>query len=197
MAGFPEDGVGVDGGGAARVAGLAMEEVGVGDVDGLFGRGEGDAVGAAEAVGDNANVARRRVKAVDLLRELGFWAEALLVAVDRVGEPDAPVRVDDDVVGRVEGARMVVVQERGDFMRLLGFHVDQTCRFTEGSLGAEDEAVAIIGAAVGHQVADRGALRAANLVPREVGRGEDFDFGDEDCFVVGADGIRGVVGNEV
>lgn len=34
---FPEDGQGVDGGGAARVAGVvAVDEVGVGDVDGVF-----------------------------------------------------------------------------------------------------------------------------------------------------------------
>ena len=54
---------------------------------------------------------------------------------------------------------------------------------------AEDEAVAVVGPAVGHVV----SLRAADFVAGEVCRGEEFDFGDDDCFVAGCDGVRGGV----
>ena len=56
-------------------------------------------------------------------------------------------------------------------------------------MGAENEPVAVIRTAVGHIV----AFRAADLVPGEVGGGEKFDFGDDDGFVVGGDGVWGLV----
>ena len=109
--GFPEDGVRVDGGGAARIfVAVTVDEIGVGNVEGRFVRGETEAVGSAQAVGDNANVTRGGIEAVDELGELGFGAEALFVAIKRVGEPDAAVGVDDDVIGGVEGSGMVVVE---------------------------------------------------------------------------------------
>lgn len=185
-----EDGVGVDGGGAAGVEGaVAVDEVRVGDVDGGFVRGEGDAVGAAEAVGDDADVAAGGVEAVHVLGELRFGAEALLVAVDGVGEPDGAVGVDDDVVGGVEGPGVVVVKQGGGFVGALGFHVDEAGGFAERALGAEDEAVAVVGAAVGHVV----ALGAADFVTGEVGGGEEFDLGDDDGFAAGGDGVGGGV----
>ena len=58
---------------------------------------------------------------------------------------------------------------------------------------AEDEAVAVVGAAVGHVV----AFRAADLVAREVGRGEELEAGDDDGFVGGGDGVGGGVGEQV
>lgn len=79
-----------------------MDLVCVGDVGIVFGWGEADAIGATEAVSHDANVARRWVKAVHLLGKLGFGPEALLVAIDGVGEPDGTVRVYDHVVWRVE-----------------------------------------------------------------------------------------------
>ncbi len=88
---------------------MPVDAIGVGDVEGVFVGGESDAVWAAEVVGDGADVACGRVEAVDELGELGFGPEALLVAVDGVGEPDGAVGVDDDVVGGVEGAGVVVV----------------------------------------------------------------------------------------
>lgn len=108
---FPENGKGVDGGGALGVgAAVAVDEVRVGDVDGFFRGGKADAVGPTKAVGHDADVARFRHKAVDVLGELGFGPEALFVAVDGIGEPHGAVRGDDDVVGGIEGARVVVVE---------------------------------------------------------------------------------------
>ena len=88
---------------------MAVDAIGVSDVEGVKVGREGDAVGAAEAVCDGADVACQGVEAVDELGELRFGPEALLVAVDGVGEPDGAVVVDDDVVGGVEGAGVVVV----------------------------------------------------------------------------------------
>ena len=180
-----DDVEGVNGRGARRVRGaVAVDVIRVGDVDGVFGGGKGDAVRSAEAVGHDADVAGRRVETVHLLRELGFRSEALLVAVDGVGEPDCAVGVDDDVVGRIEGAAVVVVDQGGGFVRPFGFHVDEPGRFVQGALGAEEDAVLVVGAAVGHVV----ALGAADFVAREVGRAGEFDLGDDDGFVGGADG---------
>lgn len=47
---------------------------------------------------------RRGVESVDLIRQLRRRADALFSPVEGVCEPDAAVRVDDDVVGGVEGA---------------------------------------------------------------------------------------------
>ena len=78
-------------------------------------------------------------------------------------------------------------------MRALGFHVDETRRFAEGALGAEDEAFAEVCAAVGHEV----AFWTADFVAREVGGAEEFDFGNEDGLVLSGDGVRGRVGDLV
>ena len=74
-------------------------------------------------------------------------------------------------------------------MGAFGFHVDEACGFAERALRAEDEAVAVVSAAIGHVV----AFWAADLVAGEVGGGEEFEFGDYDCFLGGGDGVRGGV----
>lgn len=78
-------------------------------------------------------------------------------------------------------------------MGAFSFHVDEAGGFAEGALRAEDEAVAVVGAAVGHEV----AFWAADFVAGEVGGGEEFEFGDYDCFVGRGDGVGGVVGDLV
>lgn len=188
----PEDGVGVDGRGAGVQAGaVTVDEVRVGDVDRVLPRSERDAVRPAEAVGDDADVAGGRVEAVDVLGQLRFGPEALLVAVDRVGEPDGTVGVDDDVVGGVEGPPVVIVEKGRRLVGALGFHVDEAGGFAQGALRTEDQAIAVIGPAVGHEV----ALGAADFVTGEVGGGEEFDLGDDDGLVLGGDGVGGLVGD--
>lgn len=86
-----------------------MDQVRVSNIGGVFVWGEADAVGATEAVSHDTNVARRRIKAVHLLGKLGFGPEALLVAIDGVGEPDGAIRVYDNVVWGVERPRVIVV----------------------------------------------------------------------------------------
>ena len=78
-------------------------------------------------------------------------------------------------------------------MRAFRFHVDEAGGFAEGALSAEDEAVAVVGSAVGHVV----ALGAADFVAREVGGGEEFEFGDYDCFMGRGDGVGGGIGDLV
>ncbi len=79
-------------------------------------------------------------------------------------------------------------------MGSFGFHVDEAAWFVERALGAEEDAVAVVDAAVDHVV----AFRAADFVAGEVSGREEFDFGDDDGFVAGADGagrfIADVVG---
>ena len=162
---FPEHRKGVDGRGALGVgAAVTVNEVRVGNVDDFLGWGKADAVWSAEAVRHDADIARFRDEAVDVLRELWFGPEALLVAVDGVGEPDGAVRMDDDVVGGVEGARVEIVEDGGGFVGAFGFHVDQPGWFFQAALCAEDEAFAVVCAAIGHEV----ALRTTDFVACKV-----------------------------
>lgn len=102
---LPEDRVRVNGRGATGVFGaIAMNQVCVGNVDGFFGGREADAIGAPKAVCHHTNVTSGGIKAVDQLWELRFRPKPLLVAIDGVGEPDGAVRMDDDVIWRIERA---------------------------------------------------------------------------------------------
>ena len=56
-------------------------------------------------------------------------------------------------------------------------------------MGAEDEAVAVVGPAIGHVV----ALWAADFVAGEVCGREEFYFCDDDCFIASCDGVGGRV----
>lgn len=170
-----------------------MDEVRVGYVEGFFIRRKTQTVGATEPIRHDADIARRRIEAVDMLRELGFGPKALFVPINGVCEPDGAIGVDDDVVWGVEGAAVVVVEEGSCFVGALGFHIDEAAGFAEGALRAKDEAVAIVGPAVGHVV----AFRAADFIAGEVGGGEEFDLGDEDGFVLRGDGVGGGVGDLV
>lgn len=60
-------------------------------------------------------------------------------------------------------------------------------------MSAEDEAVAVVGAAISHVV----AFRAADFVAGEVCGGEKFYFCNDDCFVAGCDGVGGGIGELV
>ncbi len=93
------------------------------------------------------------------------------------------------VVRRVERAGVVVIQQRRCLVRAFGFHVYEAGRFLEAALGADDEPVSVVGAAVGHVI----ALRAADLITGKVCRGKELDFCNDDCFITGGDGVwRGV-----
>lgn len=84
---------------------------------------------------------------------------------------------------------MVVVEQCSGLVWALGFHIDEAGGFAQRALRAEYQAVSIIGSAVGHVV----ALRATYLIAGEVGRGEEFDFGNNDGLVAGSDSIGGRV----
>lgn len=81
-----------------------MNPIRIRDVARPLIRAEANPIRPPEPVRHRPNPPRRRVEAVDLVRQLGRRADALFSAVRGVGEPDAAVRVDDDVVGGVEGA---------------------------------------------------------------------------------------------
>ena len=70
----------------------------VSDVERAPVRGEREAVRLVEEGRGDREVAGARVVAVERVAQLRPRAEALEVSVARVGEPDAAVAVDDDVV---------------------------------------------------------------------------------------------------
>ena len=79
-------------------------------------------------------------------------------------------------------------------MRALGFHVDEAGGLAQGALRAEDQAVAVVGAARGHHV---GPLRAADLVAGEVGGREELEAGGDYGLVGRCDGVGGWVREQV
>lgn len=102
---FPKDGICVDSGRAAVIGvAITMDEISVGDVDSGFVWRETDAVWPAKTVRYHSDITCARIKAINKLRKLWFGPETLLIAVNWVRKPNGAVRVDDDVVGGVEGA---------------------------------------------------------------------------------------------
>lgn len=103
----------VDRGGRGEVAAVEAEgDARVGDVGALAVGGEGEAVGQGKVVGDDADGARFKVVAVDLVAQAGDGAEILEVAVECVREVDLGVfGADDNIVEGVELAAKVVVDD--------------------------------------------------------------------------------------
>ena len=191
---LPKDRVCINRGGAAEVFGaVAVDEVGVGDVDDVFDGGEAYAVGTAKPVRYDPNVACGGIEAVHQLRELRFRPKALLIAINRVRKPNGAVRMHDDVIGRIERAGVVIIQDGGGFVRTLGFHVDESRGLLQWALGAENQAIAVIRPPVGHVV----AFRTSDFITGKVGRGKELDFGDDDGFVAGRHRVRRRVGKLV
>ena len=170
-----------------------MDEVGVGDVDGHFVGREADTVRSTEAIGNHTDVPGGRIEPVNLLRELRLGPKSLFVAVDGIREPDGAIGMDDYIVGGIKRTGVVVIYQGSGFVRSLGFHVDETCGFIQGTLSAEDETVTVIRAAIGHVV----SFRTANFVAGKVYWGVEFDFCNDDFLVGGCDCVRGVVGHLV
>ena len=165
---------------------IAMYEICIGDVDGVFVRRKADSIRPSEAVRHHSNVAGSWVKAVNELRQLRFWSKALLVSIDWVGEPDSAVGMHDHIVWRIEWTRMVVVEQRGGFVWSLSLHIDKPGRLPQRTLGAEYQTVAVVCPAIGHVI----AFRTTDFVPGKVGWREKFDFCNHDRLVMGADSIR-------
>ncbi len=127
---FPEHAVGVYRGGAAVVGvAVAVDEVGVCDVDRVFVWGEAETVRPAEPIGYYSDIASGGIEAVDELGENWFGTETLLVTVDGVCEPDGAIGMHHYVVWRVEGAGVVVVQQCRRLVWAFGFHVYEAGRF--------------------------------------------------------------------
>ena len=113
-------------------------------------RRKANAVRPTKPIRHSSDISARGIKAIDLVRQLRRRADALLGAVDGIGEPDGPVRVhDDDVVGRVEAPAVVVVQQHLGLVRWGGCHVGQAAGHGARALGAEEDAVFVVDAAVG------------------------------------------------
>lgn len=99
---FPQDRIRVNGGRTPIISAIAVDKIRVAQIKCIFVRGKGYAIGSAESIRNNADVAGTRIKAIDKLRKLRFWPMALLVSIDWVCEPDGTVRVNDHVIWAVE-----------------------------------------------------------------------------------------------
>ena len=85
---------------------------------------------------------------------------------------------------------MVIIEESGGFVRPFGFHIYKARGFTQRTLRTDYEAIAVVGPPISHVI----AFWASYFVAREIGRREEFDFCDDDCFVASGDRVwRGVV----
>ena len=102
---FPKDRIRVDGGSTTAVdVAVAVNEISIGDIDrGLVWR-ETDAVWSTKTVRYYPDIACAGIEAVDKLRELWSGPETLLIAVYWIRKPDRAVRVDNNVIGGIEGA---------------------------------------------------------------------------------------------
>ncbi|WDK13098.1 hypothetical protein CGRA01v4_04380 [Colletotrichum graminicola] len=178
-----DDVVGVDGGRAGEVGVVALGAR-VGDVERLVVRGELDAVGLVEVVGDGLDEAGGGLEAVDLARELGVAAEVLEQAVLGVGEPE--VAGDGVLPHVVDGAEVAAVEADDERLRLVGVDVDGE----QLRVGLE---VALVAPDLHRR---RGGLVGAGRVVRRaaVGLGEVRELGAADGEVVeGDDGDVDVV----
>src|SRR5246127_2454557 len=97
---------------------------GVDDVEFLLVGRQRDAIGLHEIVDDDPDLAGFRIDPVDIVLVLfGLGLDALIIAadaVDRIGEPDRPIRRDDRVVWRVQLLAIVLVGDDRDRAVVLG-----------------------------------------------------------------------------
>ena len=101
------------------------------------------AVGAFHLAADDARHRAVRVEAVDALHRLAVLIgdlHAFAVAVLRVGEVDAPLRVDGNVVGLVVAFALIALGEDGDRAVGLGARDAALGRLTgkKSALGVEE-----------------------------------------------------------
>ena len=107
-------------------------------------RGDDDAVGPGQGVHD----ARERAVGVDAVDALLVQLEVLALRIARVGEVDAALAVDGEVVGAVEPLALIAVGEDGAPAVLLDAGHAPAARAAVAFAG-DEQAVAVEGEAVG------------------------------------------------
>ena len=161
----------------------AVDGAGVCDVEDVQVGRKAETVGPYETVGHGADVFCLWLESVDLTGEAGLRPDALMVPVCWVREPDrAVVGMDDDIVDRVELPPIEGRDECGALVGRLGIRdVDEAAGIRLAALGAVEEAVLVVDAAVPHAicvVTGHGALNADfSLIAAIV------DAGDIDSFM--------------
>src|SRR5882724_701163 len=121
---------------------------GVGDVEELFIGREGQPIGLHEIGRHRHAVAARRIVAVDEggadLRRSSVAFVVGIDAVGRIGEPDATVGFDNDIVGRVQAFALVTLDEHGPRAVVLGSRQAATLL-----LAGDQTALAVDGVPIG------------------------------------------------
>ncbi len=93
---------------------LLVRDAGVYNVEFGFVRRKAETVGLGKITGDHRGLATLRIDAIDIGGQFKLGACPFVVeqdAIARVGKPDAAVRMDDNIVGRVEALALVAVHQ--------------------------------------------------------------------------------------
>lgn len=128
----------------------AVTRVGVGDIHDRLIRTKRNAIRPPQPIGQHAEIPRRGIEPVHGARQARPGPELLVGGVARVGEPDAAVARDHDVVRAVE---VPAVEARHDGLRALAArHVpDAAAARLRRALRADQDAVdGVVDGAVGH-----------------------------------------------
>lgn len=172
-----------------------MNIVRVSDIHGCTVRAEAEPFRPLQPIRHWANVPGFGIIPIDLTWQLRLVPEALLEAVDWVGEPDCPVWRVHNIVDRVEPASVERAQDRPCLKRRVAAHQRQPSGLLFGALCAEEDAVfgGAGDAAVGHDYIAAGnklqvpCLWVASAAEESV---------DEDCRAVPAVVEHLVAGHE-
>ena len=161
----------------ARVTTTKYAPIRIGNINSVLTRRKADTIRPSESIRHHPHVPRLGLKPVDLTRQLRLIPETLLIAIDRVREPDRPVRVHYDIVDRVEQSAVIAVQQSLDSVGRVRFHEYQATGLSLGTLIAEEDAGAVVDATVAHRHigGDDFALPAAVLLSRR------FTYFDRGC----------------
>src|SRR5690606_39192510 len=122
----------------------------IGEVQAAVVRGEAQAIGLSDLVGDQVDAPADGVHAVHRLRGLRLRRLALVEATyakRRIGKPDTPVRMHHEIVGRIEPAALIAVGDDAD--PAIGFIAQHAASAVLGgqlpALTVEGVAVAVAG----------------------------------------------------
>lgn len=101
--------------------------------------------------------------------ELWFWAEAALVAVCWIGEPEGSIsEISSQVAWRVEGAPVEVVDEHVGFVGSFDINIDEACRLFQTALRASHDAIVLAVGIERDSCRHVAALRTSDLVATEI-----------------------------
>lgn len=163
-----------------------MNPVGVRNVHSLLVGAEANTIRPAKAIGHGPNRPTDGIISVNLIGKLRLRPDTLLIAINRVGEPQRAVTVHHNVVDRVELPSVERVDHHTCLVGRFRLHKDQASRRGVRALGAEDDPVQVVDTSVGHRY-DGGVDLLTFCLGTAIGRqcdAADLDLAAAGCMVV-------------